>query len=348
MKKIIGIFRGFPGLGRIVSGVTLLETLRDEYNCEVQPISYLQGVEYLMQHGFSNDFAPSSTDLCSIGILPTGHFGAEIHQRIADFCPDMIIIDGEPLMLQSIKISHPGTKVVALLNPADVVNPSNNQYAMDFFNGIYSLADLAIVHGLKSIQKPTIYGNFVCTNTILRNEILTISNTPSANVYCILGGGTENCSSSFEDTTLHVAFSTIALAQNYPHYTFHILCAGGKIANMLLLSSLPENVFIHQELVEPQRYYSDAAIVITRAGRNTLSELAYLNLPAIVFVSGDEYRIEEQKANLDSLASSLLLPASTDEDLQTSFALLLSATGNNHFEPGNRVAMEYLNSLLFE
>ena len=30
MKKILGIFRGFPGLGRVVSGVSLLETLRDE------------------------------------------------------------------------------------------------------------------------------------------------------------------------------------------------------------------------------------------------------------------------------------------------------------------------------
>lgn len=348
MKKIIGIFRGFPGLGRIVSGVSLLETLRDEYNCEVLPISYLQGDEYLVQHGFSNVYTPSSADLCSIGILPTSHFGAEIHQRIADFCPDMIVIDGEPLMLQSIKYSHLGTKVVALLNPADVVNPSNDRYAMNFFNGIYSLADLTVVHGLKSIQKPTLYGNFVCTNTILRNEILSISNTPSSNVYCILGGGTENCSPSFEDTTLNVAFSTIALAKSYLHYTFHILCAGSKIANKLLLSSLPENVVIHQELVEPQRYFSDAAIVITRAGRNTLSELAYLNVPAIVFVSGDEYRMAEQKANLDSLASSLLLPASSSDDLQTSFVRLLSATGHNHFVPGNRVVMECLNSLLFE
>ena len=26
MKKILGIFRGFPGLGRVVSGVSLLES----------------------------------------------------------------------------------------------------------------------------------------------------------------------------------------------------------------------------------------------------------------------------------------------------------------------------------
>lgn len=28
MRKVLGIFRGFPGLGRVVSGVSILETLR--------------------------------------------------------------------------------------------------------------------------------------------------------------------------------------------------------------------------------------------------------------------------------------------------------------------------------
>ena len=32
MKKALGIFRGFPGLGRVVAGVALLEILREEYN----------------------------------------------------------------------------------------------------------------------------------------------------------------------------------------------------------------------------------------------------------------------------------------------------------------------------
>lgn len=47
MKKILGIFRGFPGLGRVVSGVSLLETLRDEYGYCIDIISYLQGNRYL-------------------------------------------------------------------------------------------------------------------------------------------------------------------------------------------------------------------------------------------------------------------------------------------------------------
>ena len=37
--KILGIFRGFPGLGRIVSGVSILETLRDKYGFKVKAVS---------------------------------------------------------------------------------------------------------------------------------------------------------------------------------------------------------------------------------------------------------------------------------------------------------------------
>ena len=52
MKKILGIFRGFPGLGRVVAGVSLLETLRDNYDCDVRVISYLQGNKYLESRGY--------------------------------------------------------------------------------------------------------------------------------------------------------------------------------------------------------------------------------------------------------------------------------------------------------
>ena len=51
--KILGIFRGFPGLGRVVAGVSLLETIKMNYNCEIKIISYLQGNKYLEKKGYS-------------------------------------------------------------------------------------------------------------------------------------------------------------------------------------------------------------------------------------------------------------------------------------------------------
>lgn len=53
MKRVLGIFRGFPGLGRVVAGVSLLETLRDKYDCTVKFISYLQGNKYLESRGYT-------------------------------------------------------------------------------------------------------------------------------------------------------------------------------------------------------------------------------------------------------------------------------------------------------
>ena len=64
--KILGIFRGFPGLGRVVSGVALLETLRDKYDVN-KCISYLQGNRYLESHEFEDIREAIPMDYCSIG-----------------------------------------------------------------------------------------------------------------------------------------------------------------------------------------------------------------------------------------------------------------------------------------
>ena len=49
--NVLGILRGFPGLGRVVSGTAILETLRDEYNCNIEIISYLQGQNFHEKRG---------------------------------------------------------------------------------------------------------------------------------------------------------------------------------------------------------------------------------------------------------------------------------------------------------
>lgn len=93
---------------------------------------------------------------------------------IKSFMPELIVVDGEPLILQSIKISHANVKVVALFNPADVDNPNNDKEAMDFFNALYSLSDLSIVHGLRRMKQDKRYKNFISINTIIRREIIAV------------------------------------------------------------------------------------------------------------------------------------------------------------------------------
>ena len=66
--KILGIFRGFPGLGRVVGGVSLLEEMRDTYGHKIKLISYLQGNKYLESRGYSIDCEANPLDYCSIGL----------------------------------------------------------------------------------------------------------------------------------------------------------------------------------------------------------------------------------------------------------------------------------------
>ena len=123
--KVLGIFRGFPGLGRVVGGVSILETLRDTYGFKVKGISYLQGNEYLKSRGFQILSDVSNFDYCSIGLLPTNHFAKEVNCVIKEFVPDIIIIYGEPLMVQSNTISYPQIKMVDLLTPSYGANEAN-------------------------------------------------------------------------------------------------------------------------------------------------------------------------------------------------------------------------------
>ena len=180
--NVLGILRGFPGLGRVVSGTAILETLRDEYNCNIEIISYLQGQNFLEKRGHVKECDVTPLDYCSIGLLPTNKMGAYIHQRIKKFHPDIVIIDGEPFILHSLRISYPNLKIVSLLNPSDVDNPQNDVEAMDFFTSMYSLSNLAIVHGLRGVETDK-YKSIISINTILRKEILNIKNVPTPNIY---------------------------------------------------------------------------------------------------------------------------------------------------------------------
>ena len=44
MKMVIGVFRGFPGLGRVSAGIALLKELQHR-GFEVAAISYYQAIE---------------------------------------------------------------------------------------------------------------------------------------------------------------------------------------------------------------------------------------------------------------------------------------------------------------
>lgn len=349
MKKILGIFRGFPGLGRVVSGVSIMETLKYEYQFDTRIITYLQGNRYLESKGYHSLQEAIPMDYCSIGLLPTNKMGAYIHKTIREFKPDVIIIDGEPLLIQSIKISHKDVKIVALLNPADVDNPSNDKEAMDYFNDLYSMADLAIIHGIRRIIPPSQYRNFISVGTILRREIFEITRTPGKNIYCLLGGGTVNAGHQFSESTVRIGELCLLVSNQLSDYKMHIVCSSQNIFDALNENAIPKNVILYNQVLDVSKCYTDACLIITRSGRNTLSELAFLGIPAISFVSGCSYRHHEQKQNMDSISNSNIATASMSISAENLLKLCQEMISigevTNGFEYGNKLAIERITSL---
>lgn len=329
--KVLGIFRGFPGLGRVVSGISILETLRDKYGFKVKAVSYLQGNKYLESRGFDILSDVTCFDYCSIGLLPTNHFAKEINLLIKEFAPDIIIVDGEPLIIQSLRISYPKNKIVALLNPSDVDNEANDLEAMDYFNASYQLADLAIVHGNRIIETKRNYKKIISIPTIIRDEITKLQRRPNNTIYCILGGGTLNVGTQFYESTIQIGTLCIEVSAHIPEYKFIILCSCLEVYEALLSLNHSSNVFLEKEIVNATEYYTNASMIITRSGRNTLGEVSYLGIPTITFVSGCEYRRAEQLKNIESISTENIHCVSNDISIEE-LTSLIKLSANNQYK----------------
>lgn len=352
--KIAGIFRGFPGLGRVVSGVELITHFKDHFNADIQVYSYLQGEKYLNQNGFTANHSVSEHDFSSIGIIPVSAYGEYIFNQIADFNPDIVIIDGEPLILQSLRVVYPNLKIVALLNPFDVHNPYNQSSSSLIFNDMYSKANLAIVHGFWKLEKPYKYNEFLSINTIIRKEVLSIKPTFSKNkICCILGGGTVNSKIEFQEKSIFIAYKCIQLADVFRDFEIHIFCSNKHIYNEVIKNKKQSNTFVHANIEDCNEYYSDSKLIIARAGRNTISEVLYLGIPTIVIPTGCKFRSKEQKTNaeiIEPISSNKIININEDIDIneliiQCKMMLKIENQISPIWVPGNTQAIDMILNL---
>lgn len=352
--KVAGIFRGFPGLGRVVSGVELITYFKDHYNADIQVFSYLQGEKYLNQKGFTANYSVSEHDFSSIGIIPVSAYGEYIFNQIAHFNPDIVIIDGEPLMLQSLRVVYPNLKIVALLNPFDVHNPYNQSSSSLIFNDMYSKANLAIVHGFWQLEKPYKYNEFLSINTIIRKEVLSIKPTFSNNkICCILGGGTVNSKIEFQEKSIAIAYKCVQLADVFTDFEIHVFCSNKQIYNEVINNKILTNTFIHSNIQDCNEYYTDSKLIIARAGRNTISEVLYLGIPTIVIPTGCKFRSKEQKTNaeiIETISSNKIININEDIDIneliiQCKIMLKIENQISPIWVPGNAKAIDMILNL---
>lgn len=301
MKRVAAILRGFPGLGRVIAGVELANKLRDSFGAEVRLFTYLQGAMYAESVGLPVASSIAAEDISSIGIVPVSRSGEAIIESILAWPADLVIVDGEPMLLHALRLVYHGGKIVALLNPFDVQNSHNVASSQAYFNDCYSRCDVAVVHGLWSVECRPQYGKLYSVPTILRASILNLeASFPDRRVACVLGGGTVHAGRAFSAATRAMGAACLGAAKKLDEFEFNLFAGTEDMAQSLRGLGISANVEIHGALASPTLLYSRTSVVVARAGRNTLSEILYLGIPAVLFATSDGYRASEQRANLDA------------------------------------------------
>lgn len=297
--RVAAILRGFPGLGRVIAGVELTTKLRDYFEAEVRVYTYLQGAKYADSVGLSVASPVMNEDICSIGIVPVSRSGESIIERVLAWPADLVILDGEPLLVHALGLVHKRGRMLVLLNPSDVQNSHNIPSSQAYFNDCYSRCDVAVVHGLWQVAREPAYKGFYSLPTILRTSVLDLKPSFSERrIICILGGGSVNAAREFSEATLAMGAACVGAAQILDEFVFVIYAGTQAMAQAIQDLGPSSNVEIHGEFGSPSSLYGHGRVVVARAGRNTLSEILYLGMPAAVFATNDAHRGSEQRTNL--------------------------------------------------
>ncbi len=352
--RIYGMFRGFPGLGRVVAGISVLSTLK-EMGHEVKAFTYLQGINALINHEIDllTDEQPPLDQITAIGLNPISEIAGKLIEMIREQNPDLVILDGEPLLVSTLSMVFPRERILSVLNPTDLHNPSLPDSTLLFYHMHYLSAGAAIVHGPSKdriILPEDLHGcDVLRTNTILRQQVLGLSEVSQTDIAVILGGGTCKASDNFWNSTVNMGKKVLAAAKSLPEELFAIYCNDSRMADTILQMEPGANVRIVADYCSPETIFSSAKVIICRAGRNTISEILYLDRPAVLMPSSGDFRSKEQESNIE-LACSLnpgRIYKMTNSDLCEGFTEMIKAATNSvthdyHFIPGNDEAIEFV------
>lgn len=353
--RVAAILRGFPGLGRIMPGLSLLTQLQEDYGCECILYTYGQGLSVAAQSSLPMplDLCPEHADLTAIGLNPVTRNGAAILNFIIRAKPDKILLDGEPLVTRALSLCVPPDNIISLLNPHDIENEHLPYSTLRYFQDCFLSGSKAIVHGLQVRQGLVRKAgcSILYIPTILRPCILKLKNSPRRGdlVLCILGGGVLNSSSSFFQSTAAMGKLILAAASYFMEYKFIICSNSQEVSSLLKSESVPGNVYIQEGFADMEHFYPQTAAAICRGGRNTISELLYLNIPAILIPCEDDYRKVEQSSNIQELSrkfprqmrkARIPLPPAIFASILAE--LLESPPFVTNFNPGNSRALEFI------
>lgn len=354
--KIYGIMKGIPGLGRVAAGVGLLKQLKNRGH-QVKVYSYKQGLDLVNKCELTPivDCLPIDRHITVIGLNPISRESGNLISKIVHDNPDLVILDGEPLLTSTLAMVFPREKILSLLNPTDIVNDELPVSTIRFYRYHYLRAGHAIVHSFKKENYTKIGQEYECNilsvPTILRPEILDLQREGARNpehIVGVLGGGSNMASDGFFSSTVSIAKNIIQLARFLSNEQFVIYCNDYQVYKTVN-DNLPDNATLIHNYTEPRLIYNNAKIVLCRAGRNTVSELLFLNIPSLLYATQGDFRSSEQERNINEvckLSKGIIRKCSPDDNVEkvyTEMQHALATTNTKHnFLPGNQEVIRYI------
>lgn len=352
--KVFGIFRGFPGLGRVVAGAGVLSTLKMRGH-EVKAYSYLQGNDVLDEFGLDRIISqqPPSRHVMIIGLNPISNEAGRLIEQIVRENPDAVLVDGEALFVSTLSMVFPREKIVCLLNPSDVENKTLPLSSQKFYRAHYLSAGHAFVHGIKPQNYSELGAKYNCRihglRTILRPNVLKQAPLKRGDFLVgILGGGSKMVSQNFLRSTVEILQVITALARHLSDEKFIVYCNDGDIYR-LMKNSVPDNLELVDKYTAPEIIYPKAKALLCRAGRNTVSEALFLKMPTILFATHGDFRSSEQEKNIDcacELSGGFMKKCYLEEPLETVAEKLYAAMENHgancDFVADNDALINYL------
>ena len=171
-----------------------------------------------------------------------------------------------------------------------------------------------------------------------------------------MGGGTKNATESFFTYTLDIGKKVITLADYLEDINIDIYANDDIIAELLLKDLSNSKIHVYKDYCTAEDMYLNTNLVICRSGRNTVSELLYLNLPALLISAGDDFRGKEQKYNIkkaESLSNGQVSGFDMSLPLYELAKIVKNKINNkeiieNKFEPGNKYLIKILEEFLSE
>ncbi len=137
-----------------------------------------------------------------------------------------------------------------------------------------------------------------------------------------------------------------------PEEYFTIYCNDNSLAQDLFCKCELKNVSIVEKYTSPKEMYKNAKAVVCRAGRNTISEVLYLNIPAILMSTSGDFRSVEQEKNMDqvcNLKPGRLLKSNTQDSgriLMEKIRSIIATSDNGYvFNVGNKEVLDFIKSM---